>query len=398
VATGANATLVSGGNRSMHVGGDRVDSVAKNATAVVHGDSFAEVRGVSVHETARDDMHVVRGDASTIVYGRHALHVASKKDGVKGASTTYVDGALIQTATDRVLLRAEQPDNKADSSTLRLECGDTVVELSKDTVKLTAKNVLIEAAETFVVNTKKATINGSDSAELQRGGAKTGVSDKGFSVKGVDKVELQTDKSKLSLDSGKILLNGSDSVDLKSSAIKMGTGSTSDSASASSSSSSTTPPTKDLSVAFVHPLEGKEDEPIKNTRYRLTAGDFVKEADTGGGGTVSASIPPDAKQVQVILFVDETGDYKHRYAAPLVFDLQVEDDLHSASDAQGALMRLRNLGYTPGTDLTVKDLKDDPLTRKALETFQRDSKIRISGKLDEDDTGTTLDKTYGGVS
>mgnify|MGYP002148608247 CR=1 FL=1 len=88
----------------------------------------------------------------------------------------------------------------------------------------------------------------------------------------------------------------------------------------------------------------------------------MKEATTTKDGEVTASLPEGTKQVQVILFVNERPDFEAKYPSPLFYDFQVEDDLHAASDLQGARIRLRNLGYTPGTDLDVKDPKDDPLT------------------------------------
>ena len=62
---------------------------------------------------------------------------------------------------------------------------------------------------------------------------------------------------------------------------------------------------------------------------------------------------------------------------------------------KGARLRLRNLGYRPGTVLADDTLDD--LTQQALLEFQFDQEIPMTAAL-EDDTTKSLSKQYGSLS
>jgi hypothetical protein len=101
-------------------------------------------------------------------------------------------------------------------------------------------------------------------------------------------------------------------------------------------------------------------------RYSLCVDGNWRDGTLDGDGTLTESIPPDAKTGKVILDgVEEI---------PLNFGML--DPITETSGVQG---RLLNLGYSPGPI----DGKWGPHTAAALRDFQASQRLRRTGKLDD---------------
>jgi hypothetical protein len=392
---GHDAELV-GKNKAAHVGGNRVAEVARNSSDLVHGNATTEIRGVSITDHASDELRVVRGDSNLTVHGRQVVHVVSKAEGPKSSASTYVDGSSYHTATERVVIRSQNADASASTSSIRLECGETFIELTGEAITLSAKNITLKSTENFKLDGKNVDMNGSDHLKVSRSTAAVELTANGFALGGVTKAEIATASAKLTLDGGNAELTGSTETRIKGGKVKLASGNASD-------QKSDSPANDDhpnvqpmhLKMAFGHPHGTSAFEPISSTRYRLTSDGFVHEASTDGQGAIDVEVPKGTTSATIVLFVEQSDDYKTRYSTPLTFEVRIEEQLHAAADAQGARLRLRNLGYAPGVDTAVTALDADPLTVQAIEEFQRDEGIRISGKLDEDQTSSTLCKAFG---
>jgi len=388
VAVGGNSTLLIGKNQSAQIGGDRVENVTKNSSERIHGSSTRQVRGVAISETTSDDLHLVRGDHGLTVQGHHNLHVVATREGAKASSTTFVDGSSFHTATERVVVRADQ--------NLRLQCGSSFIEITSDQIKLSSANVTVAASSDFALTAENVDITGTDHTKVHREEAAFSLSSDGFGVGGVSQVLLATSSAKLLLDGGEAELGASSEARVRSPAVSIKSGSPSASSSASSSENQEEEPqTKHLKVVFVHPHGSDIAQPIKDTPYRFTAAGVVENGTTGPDGSIDVEVPELTKQATVVLYVDRVEGYLPRYGAPLVWNLHVESTLPAATDVAGARMRLRNIGYSPGSDAAITSLDEDPLTQQAIAEFQHENVLPVTGKLSEDDTAAILDEAAG---
>ena len=397
-AIGGNDSEIVGRNKAAHVGGNRVAEVAKNSSDLVHGDATREVRGVSIAEHVSDELRVVRGDSNLTVHGHQVVHVVNKTGGPKSTSTTYIDGSSHHTATDRVVIRSQHSDASATSSSIRLECGETFIELTGEQITLSAKNIKLKSTDNFTLDGKNVEVSGSDHIKLARSTAAIELASAGFKVGGVTKAELATSSSKLTLDRACAMLVGSTEAVVKGAKVKLESGSASDSTKDTSGNQDTPQTqTKRLWMAFGHPHGTEAFEPIRGADYLITSDGLAHEGTTDGDGAIDVKVPEAMTSATVVIFAHKVSDYKTRYTEPLTFQVHIESDFHAASDPRGARLRLRNLGYAPGVQTELTSLEDDPSTVQAIEAFQRDEGIRISGKLEEDETATTLNTVFGDV-
>ena len=97
--------------------------------------------------------------------------------------------------------------------------------------------------------------------------------------------------------------------------------------------------------------------------------------------------------VDVILWANQT--YSEHYpseAGPVHWLVRIEPEVAAADQLMGARLRLRNLGYDPGTKLD--DDPGDAPTRAALLEFQIDQELPATGELD-DATKKKISSVYG---
>jgi hypothetical protein len=111
-----------------------------------------------------------------------------------------------------------------------------------------------------------------------------------------------------------------------------------------------------------------DDEPLADRPYVLTVGHVRHEGATDADGRVEVWVPPEARRalLEIQAELDDVWEYE--------FSLGGLDAVETISGVQG---RLINLGYAcPRSDR----LDDD--TRQAIEAFQADHDVAVSGELD----------------
>ncbi|HDP24292.1 MAG TPA: LysM domain-containing protein [Deltaproteobacteria bacterium] len=106
-----------------------------------------------------------------------------------------------------------------------------------------------------------------------------------------------------------------------------------------------------------------EDEPIKNQPYSMMIDDqFWSEGTTDGDGYLETAVPPQVKTGKIIV-----GPPDNRISFSVDFGT-----LDPLDTEDGALQRLRNMGYEVG---------EDP--RGALESFQEKEDLTVTGELNQ---------------
>ncbi len=110
---------------------------------------------------------------------------------------------------------------------------------------------------------------------------------------------------------------------------------------------------------------------VGNEPYQLTVGGLELTGTTGGSGELEHPIPTDAEQARLTI-KGHTFELDIAHLNPLTAD----SPDRGVSGAQG---RLLNMGY----DVGAVDGDLGSQTRQALEQFQRDNGLEVSGELDD---------------
>jgi type VI secretion system secreted protein VgrG len=378
VAVGQNLTTLVGKSHSETVRGNHTTHVLRNDTSVVSGDSFHTTTGVAARTASSDDLTVVEGDRNVTVRGNLMTHVGGRSAEQKSSTITYVNGSSFLTATERVLLKAEKADGDGSTSVVRLECGDSFIEVHHDKITLSARTI---------------EILGEDSIKLRKGKeAEVLLDSEGATIQG-DPITLQTPKgSKVLLDGGHLSMIGTQSALVQAIKIALESGQASKAALQAAIEQATHTPNVKLLFSHLKPTDS--DSGIKNTKYRVVVEDQVYDGVTDGKGELKIWAPDGAKVVHVILWANES--FRELYPnGPLVWLVHLVTEFPAETTPKGARLRLRNLGYRPGTVLADDTLDD--LTQQALLEFQFDQEIPMTAAL-EDDTTKSLSKQYGSLS
>lgn len=130
-------------------------------------------------------------------------------------------------------------------------------------------------------------------------------------------------------------------------------------------------------------LASDSGEVYSDKRYKLTVEGRVCEGKTDSTGMVEQVIPADARTGELVIFLSD-GDGIDGYTFPLDFGA-----LDPPDQLSGAQARLRNLGYECETLNGVMDSS----TQAALEAFQGQNGLNITGALDHE-TVETLRKLH----
>lgn len=125
-------------------------------------------------------------------------------------------------------------------------------------------------------------------------------------------------------------------------------------------------PRRELCIVFVNHL----DEPRDGLPYLLEIDGTKITGDTTAAGEVKTRIAPDACRGELTLLPGT--EWEERY------DLQL-GHLDPVSEISGAVARLCNLAYWH--DLDTREL--DETLQEAIEHYQRDHGLAISGELDD---------------
>ncbi|MEP7120507.1 MAG: type VI secretion system tip protein TssI/VgrG [Byssovorax sp.] len=378
VAVGQNLTTLVGKSHSETVRGNHTTHVLRNDTSVVTGDSFQTTTGVAARTASSDDLTVVEGDRNVTVRGNLMTHVGGRSAEQKSSTITYVNGSSFLTATERVLLKAEKADGDGSASVVRLECGDSFIEVHHDKITLSARTI---------------ELLGGDTVKLKKGKeAQVLLDSDGAAIQG-DPITLQTPTgSKVLLDGGHLSMIGTQSALIHAIKIALESGQASREALHAAIEQATHTP--NVKLVFTHMKTVDAGNRIKNTKYRVVVEDQVYDGVTDGQGELKVWAPDGAKVVHVILWANESFRdlYPH---GPLVWLVHLVTEFPAETTPKGARLRLRNLGYDPGTVL-VDDTLDD-LTQQALLEFQLDQEIPMTAEL-EDATKKKLSEQYGSWS
>jgi type VI secretion system secreted protein VgrG len=351
VHIGAHQTQTIRGKQVESVEQDQILTVALDRTVGVGRDLKSTVGNDRVSSVGRDDAVVVGGDAKALVSGHYAVEVKHGYSVTVGSgqapaqSDHYVNGSGSLGASERLVIRAEKG--------LVLQCGDTIVELTPEGLELFGKSIKASGAD--------ISISGDGpSVEL------------GQNVQVFSKsIAMHAEKSTLTL---------GDTAELKGDKIQL----KSNQAPPAPAGSKESPDTQQFSCQF----SDYYLRPYANKTFHLRAEGLKVEGTTDGEGTVKAKIPKDAQQVVVTIWIDEypTGRRK-------TYTLS-QATISPASTVEGALIRLKNLGYFRGDP-------SDGITdaaRVAIQCFQEDHKeshaLEPTGELDGPTQGALVD-VYG---
>ncbi|MFO0653032.1 MAG: type VI secretion system tip protein TssI/VgrG [Polyangiales bacterium] len=387
-ATGRDAVRLTGRHDVSATDGDRVARVGRNAVEHVQGDASSSASGVRVVESSRDDVRTVAGDQNVIVTGSQITAVGSAAK--PSASVTYVNGDLHLTATGRVVIKAEGPDGKAGkSSGLRLECGDTALEVTPEGVRIRAKKVEVLADER--VSTKVGPPGKQKVTSL--------LSNK-RSVTYADEIALIDSKNAfVRVGDGELWLQGSKAIELMSPRVNH-TAMTTPSPLTPSDDAKPSPNTPNVKLKLLYDWkESAKDKAKKKDRgdpqalagvkFRVIAGGDVTEGTTDGSGVAEFYAAPEVKVAQVTAYASEKWPERFPEAAgPLTWVVHLVDEMPAEDKPAGLRARLRNLGYAASTALDAPADPDDAKrldaqSREALKDFQRAVGVAVTGALDE---------------
>lgn len=387
-ATGRDAVRLTGRHDVSATDGDRVERVGRNAVEHVQGDASSSAAGVRVVESSRDDVRAVSGDQNVIVMGSQITAVGSSAKPT--AAVTYVNGDLHLTATGRVVIKTEASDGKGGKSGgLRLECGDTALEVTPEGVRIRAKKVEVLADER--VSTKVGEPGKQKVTHLLTSKR---------SVTYADEIALIDNKNAfVRIVDGELWLQGAKAIELMSPRVNH---------SAMTTPSPLTPsddpkpspnkPNVKLKLLYDWKESAKDKAKKKDTgdpqalagvKFRAVAGADVTEGTTDGGGVAEFYAGPEAKVVQLTAYASEKWPERFPEAAgPLTWVVHLVDEMPAEDKPAGLRARLRNLGYAASTDLDAPADPDnakrlDAQSREALKDFQRAVGVAATGLLDE---------------
>jgi type VI secretion system secreted protein VgrG len=371
IGVGGSRAVVVGASQSETVRANRTLTVSRNDTTLVRGDSLHAVEGVAVTTVKADQTTVVEGNRNLTVHGSAITHVGGKSPDLKANSVTFVQGSSFLTATDQVVVKAEKADGDGAQSSIRLECGDSYIEIHHDKITLSAKAI-------EVVGGESATVVGKDAhLKLDQEGAK---------LLG-DPAKIETPSgAQLELDGEHATMNAPGIASLLGQMIKLKSAKEAIAKAMAVVHKALEVP--NLKLVFTHLRATGDDHRIKDTRYRVIVDDLVYEEKTDAQGRLQVWVPGTAKVAHVVLWANET--YPALYPdGPLVWLVHIVPDMFEPGTNQGARVRLRNLAYEPGTGLTDVDLDDR--TAGALMELQLDQGLPTTGELDDE----TKDKLNG---
>lgn len=375
-AVGGNLSEMVGKDVFERAGGNRTSDVMANRTDRVHGSSLSSVHGTAFREVKTDDASVVEGHYNLCVHGDMITQIGGRYEAAKSNQVTYVMGSSILTATDRVLVKAEKPNGSGAESNIRLECGESYIEIGPEKITLRAKEIEVRGDETLRLRGAEAALS------LTKDGA----------ALAANPIEIKTPEgSQLVLDKGSATVTGPSGAVVQGSSVALRSGQAQGESESESEKKEEKP--HNLKLRFTHLKQTNDGSPIADTRYRIVAEDQVIEGVTDGEGKVAAWVPDSVRVVYVVLWANER--YSEVYPGdegPLHWLVRIERKVPAATELKGARVRLRNLGYDPGTKLDEEAI--DAPTRAALLEFQIDQDLPATGELD-DATKEKISSIYG---
>lgn len=132
------------------------------------------------------------------------------------------------------------------------------------------------------------------------------------------------------------------------------------------------PPLVPLEIRVVDRL----GEPHANRRFELVAGGRTTAGTSDDDGRVTASVPLDVRQAELRVWIHD-DDPEDQPGWNAVLDLNAT---RAPDTVEGLQSRLANLGYYVGP----VDGEERPALREAIESFQRDQGIEVTGEVTDE--------------
>ncbi len=339
------------GGQVARVGGERHATVGGDDTRSVTGSSLASVAGDARESVGGQRQDTVAGAAISRVHGAYMHNGHNHAAVVEGFASLTV-GAEEKPAALNVMVYGSESHDATKTIAIRsdtrivLECGDTSVAITPDSVRIDAKTIVLKAKEKLVLLGDGPGIELSKEADILADTIK--IFSKGGSV------ELDSNAARVDGPVVKLNCGADDAPDIDDDAPKK--------------------KTKPFRWRCLDAMLA----PYENKTYRLVTQGFKCKDTTDGDGVISKDIPDDAFTAHVTLWTEGFPEGERiQYTIRL-------DDLPPASSIAGALLRLRNLGYYAGPD--VEDAT--PELGSAISLFQEDNGLPLSGALE----GATIGK------
>lgn len=340
------------GDRHGEIQGDQREHVHGRRTLLVERDEERRIVGnrtTTVHGLSKE---IVEGDAVALYRDGYALQIDGQAtttigaQGDAGRSDLYVFGDHVTGAEGHLTLSAKK--------SITLQCGDSILTLTPEGLKIGGKVLALAGAESASIQGKGPALHLGDEAELV---AKT--------------IRLFGKKASLELN---------EDAHLRGSTVKL-------------NCDTAAPPEEDPETGR------KQTKPLKvrlsdvamaayaNKAYRLVIGGDVFEGTTGASGEVEREIPEAATSATLTVWLEDYPEGPRQQIT-----LQIKE-LAPPDAAAGAALRLRNLGYYTGTvNEAMRALPDAAV--EGLREFQRDQGLETTGKLDGP-TAAKLKSVYG---
>jgi type VI secretion system secreted protein VgrG len=329
VTVGANRTESIQLDQIERVGGRRVESVAGNHEEEIGKDRRTTIHGSDTETVEKGRTTSVGGDLHEQVTGHHVSSVGTHQQPKQRDSFAWGKYVI---GSDLVL------DLSARNG-VRLRCGESMIELTKEGIELKADTIVISAKKALNASGKGPKLILGDEAQLVSKTIRF-FSSKASLLLG-DEAHLDGDKVKLNC-------QGVDP----------------DAADASGQPARTKRFSLKLSDGDFASLAGKD--------YVLVTGGVKFEGKTSGEGVVEHDIPDDADVAALTVWIEDRPEGRSvQYRVKL-------GALEDSSVVSGAQARLKNLGYYAGSFGDVLDAD----TRAALKDFQVDHQLEATGELD----------------
>jgi type VI secretion system secreted protein VgrG len=328
------------GPKTTTVTGERTETVGAQKT-IVKGGRREEITLFDTRDVGDMQALTVHGDRFVWVDGALVTQVGTEKKPTETSMT--VTGTHTTSATDQVLVTSKKE--------IVLECGDSKVTIGPEEVRIEAKRLVLVATESTLLKAKGPTVELTDHIEAS---AKA--------------LKLYSEGASLELTAN---------ADLNGAQVNMNCGG----GSAKQSDVGSGPGEKQRPITM-H-LHDDDLKAFANKRYRLVAGGLTFDGTTDAKGRLSEKVPAEVTAGQVTVWI---GEYP---TGPTVrWPIELRDDtIPAPNTVEGALLRLRHLGYYHGE--VAGQLTSE--ARAAIRCFQADHELEATGELDQATAGKLKD-------
>jgi type VI secretion system secreted protein VgrG len=319
------------GPKGSRVAGNRTDAVEGDFTTEVTGERREEVKGV--------EARVLRGAQSLRVGGTRSLWVEGALSTMVGTKQrpaevlTSVLGLHTTFATDTIHLRSEKR--------IVLEVGSSRLVIDPDQIRIETKDLMVLTKEKTMLQSQGSEVHlGNDQVEVLA--KKVNLYSQGASLELASNADLNGEQVNLNCGGGSANLTEVNGEKPKLKPLKL-------------------------------QLHDDDLQPFAGKKYRLFVSGLKFEGTTDGSGGLTEQVPEEAKIGQLTIWLDDypTGT---RVYWPIEM---TEDSLPDATAVDGALIRLRELGYYAGPIAKIAP----PAAAGAIRIFQEDYKIEVTGEL-----------------